>query len=167
MTVDIKKCLGSWLPSDRTQGVGALARSQRQAGFNLIEIMVAITIIGILMGVVGVNVLGFLETAKVENTKASMKNIESALIMYKLDNGHFPSTSEGLGSLISAPPSAKKAGKKYLNLDEVPLDEWDNDYLYFSPGTRGDHEYELISYGGDGRDGGEAEEADINSWEIK
>lgn len=138
----------------------------RQAGFNLIEIMVAIAIIGVLMAVVGVNVLGALDSAKIDASKGAMNNIKSALIMYKLDNGRYPTTSEGLQALISAPGSAKKPGKKYLDADAVPRDGWDNEFAYFSPGTRGSHEYEIISYGADGQEGGQDAGTDINSWEV-
>ncbi len=139
------------------------ARSQR--GFNLIEIMVVITIMGLLAGIVGIYVAGALDSAKQDTTRNQMKIIENALVMYKLDNGRFPSTSEGLQALISAPSTAKKPGKKYLNSDTVPRDGWDYEFLYFSPGTRGDHDYEIISYGADGREGGDGYDADIYSWE--
>jgi len=140
------------------------ARSQQ--GFNLIEIMVAITIIGILMAIVGVNVLGALDSAKVDATRATMSNMSNGLVMYKLDNGRYPSTSEGLQGLISAPSSAKRPGKKYLNSDSVPLDNWDQEFMYFSPGTRGNHDYEIVSHGADGQEGGDGNNADINSWEL-
>lgn len=139
-------------------------RRQAQAGFNLIEIMVAIAIIGVLMAIVGINVIGALDSAKIDASKTSMGNVKSALLMYKLDNGRFPSTSEGLNALVQAPAGSKKPGKKYL--DSMPKDGWDNEFMYFSPGTRGNNEYEIISYGSDGQDGGQDSAADINSWEL-
>ncbi len=148
---------------ERLEAVDAALRAQR--GFNLIEIMVVITIMGLLAGIVGIYVTGALDSAKQDTTRNQMKIIENALVMYKLDNGRFPTTSEGLQALISAPSTAKKPGKKYLNSDTVPKDGWDYDFLYFSPGTRGNHEYEIISYGADGREGGDGYDADIYSWE--
>lgn len=144
----------------------ALGRSPRnaQAGFNLIEIMVAIAIIGVLMAVVGINVIGALDSAKIDASKSSMGTLKNALIMYKLDNGRYPTTSEGLSALVQAPSSAKKPGKKYV--EGVPKDGWDNDFAYFSPGTRGQNDFEIISYGSDGQEGGADNAADINSWEI-
>jgi len=153
----------SFCESNRT--VKALLRSQR--GFNLIEIMVVITIMGMLMGMVGIYVVGVLDDAKADTSRNQMKTIENALVMYKLDNGRYPSTTEGLQALISAPSTVEKAGKKYLNSDTVPKDGWDNDYLYFCPGTRGNHDYEIISYGADGREGGEKADADITSWDTR
>jgi general secretion pathway protein G len=150
-------------PSSR-RGLARAARSQR--GFNLIEIMVVITIMGLLMSIVGISVVNVLEGAKEDTTKTAMGNIKNALTMYKLDNGRYPSTTEGLQALIRAPASAKKPNKKYLDSDSVPKDGWDQEFLYFSPGTHGNHEFELISYGGDGREGGEDTKADINSWEL-
>lgn len=135
-----------------------------QAGFNLIEIMVAIAIIGVLMAVVGINVIGALDSAKVDASKSSMGTLKNALIMYKLDNGRYPTTSEGLAALVQAPSSAKKPGKKYV--EGVPKDGWDNDFAFFSPGTRGQNDFEIISYGADGQEGGADSSADINSWEI-
>ncbi len=109
----------------RFRAVEAALDAQR--GFNLIEIMVVITIMGLLAGIVGVYVSGALESAKQDTTRNQMKIIENALVMYKLDNGRFPSTSEGLQALISAPSTAKKPGKKYLNSDTVPRAGGDHD----------------------------------------
>lgn len=160
----IKRVLRICLSSERSDAIKGALRAQK--GFNLIEIMVVITIMGMLMGLVGVKVLSVLADAKVDNTRNQIKAIENMLVMFKLDNGRFPTTTEGLQALISAPPGVKKAGKQYLNSDTVPLDGWDNDFLYFCPGSRGNHEYEIISYGGDGREGGEGTDADINSWDT-
>ena len=158
--LDLVSCESS---AERVEAFNAAMRAQR--GFNLIEIMVVITIMGLLAGIVGIYVSGALDSAKQDTTRNQMKIIEDALVMYKLDNGRFPTTSEGLQALISAPSTAKKPGKKYLNSDNVPRDGWDYEFLYFSPGTRGNHDYEIISYGADGREGGDGYDADIFSWE--
>lgn len=127
-------------------------------GMTLIEIMVVITILGIIAAIIGVNVVGYLEEAKVKATKVQIKNIESALIKYKIDHGYYPSTTDTLRALL--------APKKYLASDSLPKDEWGNDFIYYSPGIYGDHDYEIISYGADGKEGGEDENADIKSYEL-
>jgi general secretion pathway protein G len=160
----MKRWIKALLTDDRKVLLRGTAKSQK--GFNLIEIMVAITIIGVLMAVVGINVLGALGTAKQDASKASMGSIQNALLMYKLDNGKYPSTSEGLQALINAPSSSKRPGKKYITGDSLPRDGFDNEFVYFSPGTHGNNDFELISYGEDNAAGGEGLAADINSWEI-
>lgn len=140
-------------------------RGRGEAGMSLIEIMVVITIIGLMMSVIGVSVLGALEDAKVDTTKSQIKNLENALLQYKVANGRFPTSSEGLDALINPPANAKKK-RKFLNADAVPVDAWDNEFMYYSPGTHGAHDYEIISYGSDMSPGGSDADADINSWEI-
>ena len=126
-------------------------------GMTLVEIMVVITILVGLMTVLAVNVLGRLDEANAETTKIKMRQVEQALQMYAIKHkGKYPTTSEGL-----------QAAAKYMPTPgEVPTDGWDNPFLYFSPGTHGDHEYEIISLGKDGREGGEDVNADIKSWEL-
>lgn len=138
--------------------------SRDNKGMTLVEIMVVITIIGLLMSIVGVSVLGSLEGAKADTTCTQIGNLKSTLTYYKIDNGRYPTSSEGLEALIRAPASAKKK-KKYLDSDEIPKDGWDNAFIYNSPGSQGDHDFEIISYGADGQPGGEDENKDINSWE--
>ncbi len=157
---DWRRSVDAWLRTWLRPSSGARGGED---GFNLIEIMVTIAIIGVLMAVVGINVIGVFEDSKVDATKSTMNNVKSALTMYKLDNGRYPTTSEGLNALLSAPPSSKKPGKKYL--EAMPKDGWDQEFIYYSPGTHGNHDYELISLGGDGREGGDGTDADIHSWE--
>ncbi|MFZ5481028.1 MAG: type II secretion system major pseudopilin GspG [Myxococcota bacterium] len=129
-------------------------RRKRQKGMTLVEIMVVIAIIGVLMTVVSVGVIGFLDDANVDATRIQIKKIEEALVVYSSKHkGRFPGTSDGLG-----------AAKKYFQNSEVPTDAWGNEFQYFSPGTHGDHDYEIISLGKDGREGGEGADADIYSW---
>lgn len=133
-----------------------LARRSRK-GMTLVEIMVVIAIIGILMTVIGGQVIGYLDDANVETTKIQIQQIESGLTVYAAKNrGKYPSTSEGLD-----------AAKKYFKNSEVPLDAWGNEFQYFSPGTNGDHDYEIVSLGKDGQEGGEDSNADIKSWELR
>jgi len=121
---------------------------------SLVEIMVVIAIIGVLMTVIAVNVLGFLDDANVDATKIQIKKMEESLTVYAAKHkGKFPTTGEGLAAV-----------KKYLPDGEVPTDSWGNAYLYFSPGTHGDHPFEIISLGKDGKEGGTDADADIASY---
>jgi general secretion pathway protein G len=142
---------------------------QREAGFTLIELLVVLIIIGILAGYIGPKIMGRPEEAK--RTKAAMqiKALETALHLYKLDNGTYPSTEQGLQSLVEAPESGRLPPKwregGYLEKSRVPKDPWNNDFVYLSPGANGD--MDISSYGPDGESGGEGEDADINNWEIE
>jgi len=138
-------------------------------GFTLIEIMVVIVILALLAALVGPKIMGRTDDAKIETTKTQIRNLESALKLYKLDNGVYPTTEQGLTSLVTKPvvgviPKNYKEGG-YLESKNVPKDGWGNDYLYVSPGEHGD--YDLFSYGADGVKGGEGKNADINSWDLK
>ena len=101
--------------------------------------------------------------------KIQIESIETALKLYKLDNGYYPVTEQGLQALVEAPtvgqlPRAWREGG-YLEKGKVPKDPWGNEYVYLSPGVQGD--YDLSSYGPDGQPGGEGEDEDINSWELE
>ena len=138
-------------------------------GFTLIEIMVVIVILAMLAAFVGPKLMGRTDEAKVKTTKVQIKGIESALKLYKLDNGMYPSTEQGLSALVTKPTvgiipkSYKEEG--YLDSKAVPKDAWGNDYLYISPDEHGD--YDLFSYGADGTKGGDGKNADITSWDTK
>ncbi|MDP7110530.1 MAG: type II secretion system major pseudopilin GspG [Myxococcota bacterium] len=151
----------------RTRGRAA-ARSvvRGESGMTLVEIMVVITILGILMTIVGVAALNRLEEAKVDTTMVQIGNIEGALTQFKVNYGKYPTTGEGLEALIN--PPASKSGRtfeSYLDSETVPVDAWGNPFLYTSPGSSRD--YEIVSLGADGVEGGEKKNADIKSWEIK
>ncbi|GFE59809.1 type II secretion system protein GspG [Geobacter sp. AOG2] len=138
-------------------------------GFTLIEIMVVIVILALLAALVGPKIMGRTDDAKIETTKTQIRSLESALKLYKLDNGVYPSTEQGLNSLVTKPtvgviPKNYKEGG-YLESKNVPKDGWSNDFLYVSPGEHGD--YDLYSYGADGAKGGEGKNADIDSWDLK
>ncbi len=135
-------------------------------GFTLIELMVVIVILGILVGIVAPRIMDQPEEAKQVKARAQIEGLESALKMYKLDNGAYPTTEQGLQALVEAPSGAKKWRKGgYLEKGKVPKDSWGNDYIYLSPGTNGD--IDIISYGADGVSGGENENRDVNNWEIE
>jgi len=138
-------------------------------GFTLIEIMVVIAILALLAALVAPKIIGRSDDAKVADAKVQIKNLETALKLYKLDNGVFPSTEQGLAALVEKPtvgqiPRNYKAGG-YLESKKVPRDPWGNDFAYLSPGEHGD--YDLYSLGADGVKGGEGTNADIESWNLR
>jgi len=138
-------------------------------GFTLIEIMVVIIILGILAVYVGPKIMGRPGEAKQVKARVDIAALETALKLYKLDNGKYPTTEQGLQALVEKPetgnaPTKWKEGG-YLEKRKVPKDPWKNDFLYLSPGVHGD--FDIISYGADGVPGGEGEDQDVNSWEIE
>ena len=138
-------------------------------GFTLIEIMVVVVILALLAALVGPRIMGRSDDAKIADAKVQVRNIESALKLYKLDNGVYPSTEQGLQALVEKPTVGqiprKYKDEGYLESKKVPKDPWDNDFLYISPGEHGD--YDLCSYGADGVKGGDGKNADICSWDLK
>jgi general secretion pathway protein G len=138
-------------------------------GFTLIELMVVIVILSILAVWVAPKIMGRPEQAKQVKAKVDIQGLETALKLFKLDNGAYPTTEQGLEALVSAPDSGKLAKNwregGYLEKGKVPKDPWGNDFVYLSPGTHGD--YDIISYGSDGEPGGEGDNKDINSWETE
>jgi len=126
-------------------------------GMTLVEIMVVITIIVSLMAVLAVNVLSRLGDAQRDQTKIQIRQVEQGLQMYAMRHkGKFPSTSEGL-----------EAAAKYMpKTGEIPKDAWGNEFQYFAPGTHGENDYEIISLGRDGKEGGEDADADLFSWSL-
>lgn len=135
-------------------------------GFTLIEILVVVVILGILASIVVPRFLDKPDEAKLTKAKTDIKGIEQALGMYKLDNGFFPSTEQGLAALVQK-PTVGRIPTKFPDggyLKKTPLDPWDAPYVYLSPGIHGD--FDIISYGADGEPGGEGKNADINSWEL-
>ena len=137
-------------------------------GFTLIELMVVIVILGILAGLIIPRIMGRPEEAKQLKAKMQIESIETALKLYRLDNGIYPDTEQGLQALIEKPetgPLPKKwRNGGYLEKGKLPKDPWGNDFIYLCPGAHGD--YDLISYA-DGVQGGEDKNKDINSWEIE
>lgn len=135
-------------------------------GFTLIEILVVVVILGILASIVVPRFLGKPDEAKLTKAKTDIKGIEQALGMFKLDNGYFPSTEQGLAALVKK-PTVGRIPTKFPDggyLKKAPIDPWEKPYIYLSPGIHG--EFDIISYGADGEAGGEGNNADINSWEL-
>ena len=142
-------------------------RYENQRGFTLIEIMVVLIIIGLLASIVVPRLMGRTDEAKKTKTQVQIKNIGSGLDLYKLDSGNYPTTDQGLASLVERPTIGEipKNWKEGGYLDKIPKDPWGNNYVYLSPGVHGD--YDLYSYGADGEEGGEGKNADIQSWNIE
>jgi general secretion pathway protein G len=135
-------------------------RSER--GFTLVEILVVITIIGLIMALVGPRVINYLGEAKVKAAKIQIESFSSALDLYYLDAGRYPSSSEGLGALAQRPGGATAWNGPYVKGSVIPNDPWGHPYLYRSPGEHG--AYDIVSYGSDGQEGGTGTAADIVSW---
>lgn len=139
------------------------------SGFTLIELMVVIVILGILAGLIVPRIMERPDQAKQMKARVQIESLETALKLYKLDNGTYPTTEQGLQALVDPPASGtqpqkfKKGG--YLEKGKVPRDPWQNDYVYLSPGIYGD--YDIICYGADGVPDGEGANEDIKSWEIE
>ncbi len=136
-------------------------------GFTLIEVMVVVVILGILAGIVIPRLLDRPEEARRTKAQLQIKGIEEALALFKLDNGFFPTTSQGLKALVNKPENGRIPTRYRENgyLKALPEDPWGGRYIYLCPGLNG--EYDLLSYGADGEPGGEGKNADVKSWEIK
>ena len=137
-------------------------------GFSLIELMVVIVILGILAGMIMPRLMGRTDDAKQVKAKVDIAALTTALQLYKLDNGEYPTTEQGLKALIEPPEKEGGAGnwKKggYIEKQSVPKDPWGREFIYLSPGIHRD--YDILSYGADGVPGGEDKNQDIKSWEI-
>ncbi|HLH87361.1 MAG TPA: type II secretion system major pseudopilin GspG [Xanthobacteraceae bacterium] len=136
---------------------------QGEAGFTLVEILVVITIIGLIMALVGPRVLNYLAESKVKAARIQVESFASSLDLFYLDNGRYPTTSEGLVALAQRPGGADSWNGPYLRSGTVPNDPWGHPYIYRSPGEHGP--YDIISYGSDGQEGGSGTAADIASWQ--
>jgi general secretion pathway protein G len=133
-----------------------------ERGFTLVEILVVITIIGLIMALVGPRVLNYLGESKVKTAKIQIQSFGSALDLFYLDAGRYPSSSEGLSLLVAPVGGITAWNGPYLKGGAVPNDPWGKPYVYRSPGEHGP--YDVLSYGADGREGGVGTSADITSW---
>ena len=143
---------------------GRLRRSARrggQAGFTLVEMLVVIAIIGLIMGLVGPQVLSRLSESKVKTAKIQIESLSAALDLFYLDNGRYPAGNEGLAALVQRPASASAWNGPYIKTGAVPADPWGHPYVYKVPG---DHAaYEIASYGSAGQEGGAGSSTIIKS----
>ena len=140
----------------------ARMRRHAQAGFTLIEMLVVITIIGLIMALVAPRVLNYLSESKAKAAKIQIESFGNALDLFYLDAGHYPTTSEGLGALVQRPGNSPTWNGPYLKGGIVPADPWGNAYIYRAPGQHG--AYDIVSYGSDGQEGGTGTASDITSW---
>ena len=137
-------------------------RRRGQAGVTLIEMLVVVVIIGLFVALVGPQIFGQADKAKITATKAQIQQFMTALGTYKLEVGTFPTTEQGLQALRVKPEGVTQWAGPYLQ-KEIPKDPWQHDYVYRFPGEHGD-EPDIISYGADGQPGGDGINADIPSW---
>jgi general secretion pathway protein G len=155
------------LAISRFTRLSRLSRSSRSSrGFTFIEIMVVVAILAILAALVVPRILGRTDDAKRTAAKVQIRNIEGALQLYKLDNGVYPTTEQGLRALVEKPAVGviPKNWKPGGYLQQVPEDPWGSPYKYVSPSPRGD--YEITSLGTDGEPGGEGKNADITNFNL-
>ena len=133
------------------------------AGFTLIEIMVVVFILGLLVTLVAPRIVGRTDEARRTKAAADIKGIEEALHLYKLDNGFYPTTDQGLQALVAKPTAGPVPPNWRPYLDKLPSDPWKGPYQYANPGLKG--EIDVYSFGADGVAGGEGKNADIGSWQ--
>jgi len=148
---------------------GGDVKIKDNSGFTLLEIIVVVFILSLLAAIVAPRIIGRTDDARIAQAKVQIKNFETALKLFKLDNGFYPSTGQGLEALIEKPtigriPLNYKEGG-YLEQKRISPDPWGNPYIYISLGLHGD--FDIISYGADGKEGGEGKDADIKNWDIQ
>jgi general secretion pathway protein G len=132
-----------------------------QEGFTLVEMLVVITIIGLIMGLIGPRVLNYLSESKVKAARIQLQSFSGALDLFYLDAGRYPSTSEGLAALVQRTAGVTAWNGPYLKGGSLPNDPWNHPYLYRAPGEHAP--YEIMSYGSDGQEGGTGTAADIST----
>jgi general secretion pathway protein G len=165
-TWNLRSTRASRTPADRAKVAGLrplVGHRRAERGMTLIEILVVLTLIGVVLGIVGGNYISRGEQAKAKAAKIEIGQISQALDLYKLEVGRYPTSQEGLQALITAPPSAPNWSGPYWKKSTLPKDPWGNEYRYAAPGQNGP--YDILSYGADGKEGGEGVNADITNKE--
>jgi general secretion pathway protein G len=137
-------------------------RIKRARGFTLIELLVVLAILAMLAGLVGPRVMKQLSGSKTKTARLQLEDLSAAMDLYRLDVGYYPSTEEGLESLVRKPDDNKKWNGPYLKKTQVPKDPWGYDFQYTYPGEHGD--FDLYSLGADNTEGGDGENIDVTSW---
>ena len=136
-------------------------RRSGQAGFTLVELLVVLVILVLLASLVGPRVIGYLGSSRTKAAKVQVQSLATALELFKVDTGRYPSTGEGLKALVEAPPGIAAWNGPYLSKKDVPSDPWGRPYAYRSPGEHG--AFDIVSLGADNQRGGTGENEDI-SW---
>ena len=149
--------------TEGTTGVAGPA-ARRTRGFTLVEIMVVVVILGILAVLIVPRVVGRTDEARTVAAKQDVAAIMQALKLYRLDNGRYPSTEQGIAALVTKPQSEPVPANWQKYLDRIPKDPWGNVYQYLNPGVRG--EIDVFTLGADARPGGSGPDADVGSWDL-
>jgi general secretion pathway protein G len=136
---------------------------KRVTGFTLIELLVVLVILGLLAGLVGPNVMKYVGSSKVEVAKAQLEDLAAGLDLFKLDVGRYPSSDEGLLVLVEGGDAIPGWNGPYLRKKRVPLDPWNNEYVYAIPGQG--YDFDLLSLGADGEPEGSGDKADLSAWD--
>jgi general secretion pathway protein G len=147
---------------DKCFAVRDRANRRPVAGFTLIELLVVLVILGLLAGLVGPQVMRYLGESKTKTAALQIKDLSAALDLYRIDIGSYPSTDQGLSSLVDKPGSVANWHGPYVRSNELPQDPWGRDYQYRFPGEHG--EFDLWTDGADGRPGGSGDNQDVTSW---
>ncbi len=138
---------------------------KHQKGFSLIEIMVVVVILGILASIVVPKIMGRPDEARVVKAKQDILAIQNALDLYKLDNGTYPTTDQGLAALVTKPSTAPEPRDWKAYLKRLPTDPWGREYLYLNPGQHG--EIDIFTLGAGGQPGGTGINAEIGNWNVQ
>ena len=141
-----------------------ILKKNKQKGFTLIEVMVVVIILGILAAIVVPKIMSRPDEAKITKVKADINNIESALDLYKLDNGFYPSTTQGLQALVSKPAGDPAPSNWHGYLKSLPIDPWGKPYHYANPGSHG--ETDIFTDGADNQPGGTGINATMGNWNL-
>lgn len=137
---------------------------KKNSGFSLIEIMVVVVILGILASLVVPKIISRPDEARTIKAKHDILTIQNALDLYKLDNGNYPTTDQGLLALVKKPTTSPTPDDWKQYLKSVPKDPWGREYIYLNPGQHAD--IDIFSFGADGKPGGEGKNAEIGNWNI-
>ena len=143
---------------------GKINSAHRNRGFSLLELLVVLLLLGAFAGIFAPKIFGQAEKAKQKAAKLEIDQIGQGLDLYKLEIGRYPTTQEGLQALMVAPAGVSNWNGPYLKSNTVPKDPWSTEYKFVSPGDQ-NRPYDIISFGSDGKEGGDGDGKDITSWQ--
>jgi len=156
----MSKAISASILSLRERRQARQGKRHGERGFTLVEMLVVITVMGLIMGLIGPRVLNYRGESKVKAAKIQLQSFSSALDLFNLDAGRYPSSAEGLAALVRRAPGVGAWNGPYLRGGDVPNDPWNHPYVYRAPGQRG--AYDIVSFGSDGREGGSGTAADLS-----